>query len=141
MDSIIGNLALLLFTLAVAAPILGPAFVAICFKRLPTSVRLGLVGASVLTGLYSGIKYQEALKSTGMYRGLRVLALVPFQYAFAAYIVLVLTSLGVVLHSVQQRRRSPRLYLASLVLIAGVIVAVTFGPAFLALPLFEDGSI
>jgi hypothetical protein len=110
------------FLVVFVAPTIGPAIIAALFK-IPVSIKLTLVFSSVLTGIYTYVKYQELLDIDSAYpSNLGVLEVAIAEYVFATYITTVLVSFVGFVRSVVLKKSWQTLCSFGLVLTACVVI-------------------
>jgi hypothetical protein len=139
MEIIAALLLVLLYLLLLLAPIAVPIVVAVSRKDWPVAARVGIAFAGLVTLHYTLDKYQEALDHDSDFRGFRVLAIPPFEIFYASYCVILLGSFGLLLNQLWAKQLNAPITLASVLAFAGcLLLAGTWGPAFMALPFKDD---
>jgi hypothetical protein len=105
-----------------AAPIVGPAIGAY-FLKIPVSIKLALVFSGCSTGIYTYVKYREALEINSTYpSSLASLSVVIAEYIFAAYITTAVVSLVGFVRAILLKKPWQTLSVFGLVLTACAVI-------------------
>lgn len=139
MPDIIAFLILSIILIIFAAPIVAPVIVAVYAKTLPISIRAILIFSGFLTGVYTYIKYREALNIDWIYRGFRVLNIIPVQYAFSAYSITTLVSFVILCRSLVLKKPWKETCISGLSFATCAAVGIVLNQVFWTLP-FHAGK-